>query len=141
MYLEPHMNKLTAVVITGLVLSLMTSITAFAKDDHKHKHYSGHKHYYDDDDDDDHKHKHRHKHYNCHGYKHYKKVYHGKPLPPGWYKRLHRGDVLEYDIYHRGHIVEPLNRDGIVRIQVEDAWIKLDNNSRKILDIVNIITE
>lgn len=69
------------------------------------------------------------------------KVYHGKPLPPGWYKRLHRGDVLEYDIYHRGHIVEPLNRDGIVRIQVEDAWIKLDNNSRKILDIVNIITE
>lgn len=129
------MNKLTAVVITGLVLSLMTSISAFAKDDHKHKHYSGHKHYYEYDDD----HKHKHKHYN--GHKHYKKVYHGKPLPPGWYKRLHRGDVLEYDIYHRGHIVEPLNRDGIVRIQVEDAWIKLDNNSRKILDIVNIITE
>lgn len=128
------MNKLTAVIITGLVLSLMTSITAFAKDDHKH--YSGHKHYYDDDD-----HKHKHKHDNEHGHKHYKKVYHGKPLPPGWYKRLHRGDVLEYDIYHRGHIVEPLNRDGIVRIQVEDAWIKLDNNSRKILDIVNIITE
>ncbi|MGI1943659.1 hypothetical protein [Shewanella glacialipiscicola] len=136
------MNKLTAVVITGLVLSLMTSITAFAKDDHKHKHYSGHKHYYeydDDDDDDDDDHKHKHKHYN--GHKHYKKVYYGKPLPSGWYKRLHRGDVLEYDIYHRGHIVEPLNRDGIVRIQVEDAWIKLDNNSRKILDIVNIITE
>ncbi len=135
------MNKLTAVVITGLVLSLMTSITAFAKDDHKHKHkhYSGHKHYYDDDDD--HKHKHKHDNGHGHGHKHYKKVYHGKPLPPGWYKRLHRGDVLEYDIYHRGHIVEPLNRDGIVRIQVEDAWIKLDNNSRKILDIVNIITE
>lgn len=30
------MNKLTSVVITGLVLSLTMSISTFAKDDHEH---------------------------------------------------------------------------------------------------------
>ena len=49
--------------------------------------------------------------------------------------------MLEHDIYDRGRIVVPLDRDGIISIQVEGALIKLDNNSRKILDIVNIITD
>ncbi|MCD8550782.1 MAG: hypothetical protein LRY74_11465 [Shewanella xiamenensis] len=70
-----------------------------------------------------------------------KKVDKGQPLPPGWQKKLHRGDILDYDIYDRGRIVVPLDREGRISIQVEGAIIKLDEKSRKILDIVNIITD
>lgn len=112
------MNKLTSVVITGLVLSLTMSISTFAKDDHE-----------------------QHKKDKSLPPGLQKKVDQGQPLPPGWQKKLHRGDVLEHDIYDRGRIVVPLDRDGIISIQVEGALIKLDNNSRKILDIVNIITD
>ena len=114
------MNKSTSVVIVGLVLSLMAPISVFAKDDQEHKHHKNDKDLPP-------------------GLQ--KKVNRGQPLPPGWQKKLHRGDVLEHDIYDRGRIIVPLDRDGIISIQVEGALIKLDNNSRKILDIVNIITE
>lgn len=114
------MNKSTSVVIAGLVLSLMAPISVFAKDDQEHKHHKKEKGLPP-------------------GLQ--KKVDHGERLPPGWQKKLHRGDVLEHDIYDRGRIIVPLDKDGIISIQVEGALIKLDNNSRKILDIVNIITE
>ncbi|MGI2136897.1 hypothetical protein [Shewanella baltica] len=114
------MNKSPSVVIAGLVLSLMAPISVFAKDGHEHEHHKKEKGLPP-------------------GLQ--KKVDHGERLPPGWQKKLHRGDVLEHDIYDRGRIIVPLDRDGIISIQVEGALIKLDNNSRKILDIVNIITE
>ncbi|MGL4474561.1 MAG: hypothetical protein ACRCT7_08905 [Shewanella sp.] len=69
-----------------------------------------------------------------------KKVDQGQPLPPGWQKKLRRGDILHSDIYDRGHIVMPLDRDGRISIRVDDSIIKLDEKTRKILDIVNVIT-
>lgn len=112
------MNKLTLVIITGLTFSLMAPMLAFAKPD------------------------------NDQGKKDkdlppglQKKVDRGEPLPPGWQKKLRRGDVLDYDIYDRGRIVVPLDKDGRISIQVEDSIIKLDEKSRQILDIVNIITD
>lgn len=111
------MHKFTSMVIGGLVLSLITPISALAK----HEHEQGKK----DKDLPP-------------GLQ--KKVNRGEPLPPGWQKKLRHGDILEADIYNRGRIVVPLDRDGIISIQVEGALIKLDDKSRKILDIVNIIT-
>lgn len=70
-----------------------------------------------------------------------KKVARGEPLPPGWQKKLHKGDILDYDIYDRGRIVVPLDSHGRVSIQVEGALIKLDEKTRTILDVVNIITD
>ncbi|MGL5361127.1 MAG: hypothetical protein ACRDBI_15705 [Shewanella sp.] len=70
-----------------------------------------------------------------------KKVAQGQPLPPGWQKKLRRGDMLDYDIYDRGHIVVPLDRDGRISIEVEGAIIKLDEKTRTILDIINVITD
>ena len=67
-----------------------------------------------------------------------KKVDHGKPLPSGWQKKLHRGDVLERDIYTRGKVVVPLAKDGTVTIQVDGTLLKLYEQSRKIIDIINI---
>lgn len=70
-----------------------------------------------------------------------KKAEQGKPLPPGWQKKLNRGDILDRDIYDRGRIVMPLDRDGHISIEVDGALIKLDENSRKILDVINIVTD
>lgn len=70
-----------------------------------------------------------------------KKVARGEPLPPGWQKKLHKGDILDSDIYDRGRIVVPLDSQGRVSIQVEGALIKLDEKTRTILDVVNIITD
>lgn len=112
------MNKLTPVIITGLAFSLMAPMLAFAKHDNE----QGKK----DKDLPP-------------GLQ--KKVDRGEPLPPGWQKKLHRGDILDYDIYDRGRIVVPLDKDGRISIQVEDSIIKLDEKSRQILDIVNIITD
>ncbi|PWF64859.1 hypothetical protein CBX96_03575 [Shewanella sp. BC20] len=109
------MNKLTATLIGGVVLSLVAPITAFAKHDNDKK----------DKDLPP-------------GLQ--KKVDKGQPLPPGWQKKLRRGDILDYDIYDRGRVVVPIDRDGRISIEVEGSIIKLDEKSRKILDIINVVT-
>lgn len=111
------MNKLTSVIIAGLAFSLITPMLAFAK------------HGNEPDKDKD----------LPPGLQ--KKVERGEPLPPGWQKKLRRGDVLDYDIYNRGRIVAPLDRDGRISIEVDGSIIKLDQKSRQILDVVNIITD
>ncbi|ABM25173.1 MULTISPECIES: hypothetical protein [Shewanella] len=111
------MNKFTLMVIGGIALSFITSINAFAKNEYEQdKQGKG----------------------LPPGLQ--KKVDRGEPLPPGWQKKLRRGDILELDIYNRGRIVVPLDKDGIVSIQIEGALIKLDDKTRTILDIVNVIT-
>ena len=59
----------------------------------------------------------------------------GKPLPPGWQKKLRRGDILDNSIYTRGRVVVPLGKDGSISINVEGTVLRLDNKSRRILDI------
>ena len=59
----------------------------------------------------------------------------GKPLPPGWQKKLRRGDILDNSIYARGRVVVPLGKDGSISINVEGTVLRLDNKSRRILDI------
>jgi len=110
------MNKFTTSLIGGVVFSLIAPISALAKHDNDKK----------DKDLPP-------------GLQ--KKVDNGQPLPPGWQKKLHRGDILDYDIYDRGRVVVPLDEDGRISIQVEGSIIKLDEKRRKILDIVNIITD
>lgn len=109
------MNKLTATLMTGVVLSIIAPTVALAKPEHDKKD-SG----------------------LPPGLQ--KKIEKGQPLPPGWQKKLRRGDILDYDIFNRGRVVVPLDKDGRFSIQVEDSIIKLDEKTRMILDIVNIIT-
>ena len=66
-----------------------------------------------------------------------KKADEGKPLPPGWQKKLHKGDILDKEIYARGKVVVPLGKDGTVTINVDGTLLKLYEQSRRIIDIVN----
>lgn len=59
----------------------------------------------------------------------------GKPLPPGWRKKLHVGERLHDDVYRHGRVVTPLGVDGTLTIDVEGSRIRLHAESRKILHI------
>ncbi|MDX1696090.1 MAG: hypothetical protein R3208_20155 [Ketobacteraceae bacterium] len=63
-----------------------------------------------------------------------KKVQSGKSLPPGWQKKLETGEVLDDDIYEHGHVVD--RDDGLVTINVEGKLIRVIENTREIVEIL-----
>ena len=64
-----------------------------------------------------------------------KNVEQGKPLPPGWRKKLQVGHVLDYDIYRHGHV---LSRHGdYVIIRIEDQRLRLIAETLEIVDILS----
>ncbi|MFQ6371786.1 hypothetical protein [Shewanella sp. YIC-542] len=65
-----------------------------------------------------------------------KKAAKGQPLPPGWQKRYNKGDILETDIYHRGEVTAPANHDGIITLNVDGQLFKLEEKTRRIIDIL-----
>ncbi|GAA0788511.1 MULTISPECIES: hypothetical protein [Pseudomonadati] len=64
-----------------------------------------------------------------------KKVAEGKPLPPGWQKKLAKGDILSRDIFSRGEIISPRDKDGRVSVNVDGTVIQVMENTREIIDI------
>lgn len=66
-----------------------------------------------------------------------KKYEKGKELPPGWQKKLRKGDVLDETIYSHGEFIEEDESDGAIVIQVDDRIIRLYENTREIIEIIN----
>lgn len=60
----------------------------------------------------------------------------GKPLPPGWQKRYHKGDILDNDIYGRAKVVIPLDRDGLITVSIEGTLFRLHEKTRQIIEIL-----
>lgn len=60
----------------------------------------------------------------------------GKPLPPGWQKKLKRGEIMEPEVYERGRIVQPVDNDGLLTISVEGKLVRLYQDTREIIDIL-----
>ena len=68
----------------------------------------------------------------------HKKAERGQPLPPGWQKKLSKGDILDDSIYARGRVVVPVGKDGTISIEVEGTILKLNEKTRKIIEILKI---
>lgn len=66
-----------------------------------------------------------------------KKVDNGGQLPPGWQKKYHKGDRLDYDIYRHGRVVKPIDRDGRITIEIDDTIIHMVHDTREILSILS----
>ncbi|WP_105255740.1 hypothetical protein [Pseudoalteromonas sp. T1lg75] len=65
-----------------------------------------------------------------------KKVANGGDLPPGWHKKYHQGDILDYDIYRRGRVIDAHGHDGVIAIEVDNRIIRLIKNTREIVSIL-----
>lgn len=65
-----------------------------------------------------------------------KKVAKGEPLPPGWQKKLNRGDILSDDLFSRGKIHNPMDKQGDITLDIDGSLIKLHDKTRTILDII-----
>jgi len=66
-----------------------------------------------------------------------KKENKGKPLPPGWQKKLAVGEILEQEVYKKGNVVVKDIGDGLITIKVEGKIIKLIENTREIVEILD----
>ncbi|WP_105199632.1 MULTISPECIES: hypothetical protein [unclassified Pseudoalteromonas] len=65
-----------------------------------------------------------------------KKVDNGGSLPPGWHKKYRQGDILDYDIYRRGRVIDTHGHDGVISIEVDNRIIRLIKNTREIVSIL-----
>lgn len=59
----------------------------------------------------------------------------GGELPPGWQKKLAKGDVLDDEIYSAGKVVVPVGKDGSITIEVDGTRLRVNVETRTILDI------
>jgi hypothetical protein len=74
-----------------------------------------------------------------------KKEARGGELPPGWQKRLRKGEVLEPSVVNHGtpvsdkvRVTLPLGKKGSVDITLDGKVIRLDEISRKVLDVFEV---
>lgn len=63
----------------------------------------------------------------------------GGTLPPGWQKKLVKGDILERPIYNHSEIVIPVDSEGLLTVRVEGKLIKLIEATREIVEIADLL--
>lgn len=143
-------KTLLSVLSLGLALSFSAQPVYADRDkEHKHEYKSEHKKdksYKGDHDYDKKRYSDRHDYDDNHRYaersnlppglqKRYEKT--GKGLPPGWQKKMHRGEVMDRDIYDHGRVIGPIDAQGRVTIDVDGKLFRLYKNTREIIDILN----
>ena len=74
-----------------------------------------------------------------------KKVARGGELPPGWQKKLRKGEVLDQSVLEKAEPVPkqvrvklPIGEQGSVDISIDGKVIRMDERTRKILDVFDI---
>jgi hypothetical protein len=65
----------------------------------------------------------------------------GGSLPPGWQKKLAKGEVLEESVYNHGVVVIPIDSDGMLTVRIEGKLIKLIEATREIVEIFDSLNE
>ena len=65
-----------------------------------------------------------------------KKVARGGELPPGWKKKLQKGEKLDQQVVDQGKVIESDSKLGTVTIKVDDKIIRLAEATREIIDIL-----
>ncbi|QJR82068.1 hypothetical protein CA267_015570 [Alteromonas pelagimontana] len=60
-------------------------------------------------------------------------------LPVGWQKNLLKGQFLDYDVYRMGQLVYREPSAGIVSIRIENKVIRLVENTREIVSVLDTL--
>lgn len=130
-----------------IILCLGVSLQAYAKNEGKHgnKHYDDHSGYHEYDRDDDAPPGLRKNKSLPPGLQ--KKYERTGELPPGWQKKLHRGAILDDELYEYGTtvVIEDDGYDygieetpGTEILRIEDRIIRITKDTREILEILGI---
>jgi len=67
------------------------------------------------------------------------KVDRGGSLPPGWEKKLVKGEVMEEPVYNHSEIVIPLDSEGLLTVRIEGKLIRLVQATREIVEILDLL--
>jgi hypothetical protein len=67
------------------------------------------------------------------------KLERGGSLPPGWQKKLVKGEILEQPIFNYSKTVIPVDPEGLLTVRVEGKLIKLIEATREIVEIVDLL--
>jgi len=65
----------------------------------------------------------------------------GGSLPPGWQKKLVKGEILSGPIYSHSEVVIPLDSKGLLTVRVEGKLIQLIESTREIVEIVDLMSQ
>ena len=65
----------------------------------------------------------------------------GGSLPPGWQKKLVKGEILGEPIYHHSEVVIPLDSKGLLTVRVEGKLIQLIEATREIVEFVDLLDQ
>jgi hypothetical protein len=65
----------------------------------------------------------------------------GGSLPPGWQKKLVKGEILERPIYNHSEVVIPLDSEGMLTVRVEGKLIRLIEATREIVEILDLLNQ
>ena len=65
-----------------------------------------------------------------------KKINSGKPLPPGWQKKLEVGKSVPQEVVENSKVVVPVDKDGIVTVEVDNKIIRLLQATNEIVEIL-----
>jgi len=65
----------------------------------------------------------------------------GGSLPPGWQKKLVKGEILGEPIYSHSVLVIPLDSKGLLTVRVEGKLIQLVEATREIIEIVDLLNQ
>lgn len=61
----------------------------------------------------------------------------GQALPPGWQKKLAKGNKMDSTVYSHAKVIVPVDSRGIITIRVEDKTVRLYKATREIVDILD----
>lgn len=65
----------------------------------------------------------------------------GGSLPPGWQKKLVKGEVLEEPVYNHSEVVIPIDSRGMITVRIEGKLIKIIEATREIVEIVDLLNQ
>lgn len=61
----------------------------------------------------------------------------GKGLPPGWQKKLKVGGIIEPNVYKEAKIIVPVDKDGLLTVEVGGKLVKLRDKTKEIIEILD----
>lgn len=63
----------------------------------------------------------------------------GGSLPPGWERKVVRGEVLDESLLEQSEIAVPVDSDGLLTVRIGGKLIKVIEATREIIDVVELL--